>query len=401
MDGDAFFVGVEIAKNPKLLGLPVVTGEERGIVTALSYEAKAMGITRGFPIFKLKKEFPKVLILPGDYKSYEEYSTKMFDIVRRYADEVEEYSIDECFAELTGLDKPLKMSYREIAERIKLEINNELKLSISIGLGPTKCLSKVASKWEKPDGLTVIEIPSIKDFLSKTPIEKIWGIGRRTSEFLKLWKINTAGEFADKSLPWIKGNLSKPYQVIWYELNGVSILKVDPERKTTYSSVQKTRTFYPPTNDSVFLLSQISKHLEEACRKVRHYNLVPKKISFFLKSQEFRYYSFEVVLEAPTNTPEGLIVLARKYFNNIYRKNTFYRATGVSLYELVPEEVKQGDLFGGMITTNKFETIHKQIDSLEKKFGKRVIHLASSHNAKKIKTKGSDSEDLNRDLLFL
>src|SRR3990167_8361555 len=119
MDGDAFFVACEVAKNPKLRGLPVVTGEERGIASALSYEAKALGLKRGDPIFRIKKNYPTVLVLPGDYKSYAEYSRKMFDIVRRYADDVEEYSIDECFADLTGLDKPLQMTYREIAKRIK------------------------------------------------------------------------------------------------------------------------------------------------------------------------------------------------------------------------------------------------------------------------------------------
>src|SRR3989344_643518 len=154
MDGDAFFVGCEVSKNPKLKGKAVVTGEERGIVSALSYEAKAKGIVRGMPIFSLRKSFPEVLVLPGDYACYTRLSRAMFDIVRRYADEVEEYSIDECFADLTGLDKPLKMSYLEIAERIKKEVNEELGLSVSIGLGPSKVLAKVASKWQKPNGLT-------------------------------------------------------------------------------------------------------------------------------------------------------------------------------------------------------------------------------------------------------
>ena len=88
IDGDAFFVGVEVAKNSKLKGLSVVTGEERGIVSALSYEAKALGITRGMPIFKVNKKFPSVIVLPGDYKSYVKYSKMMFNIVRRYADDL-------------------------------------------------------------------------------------------------------------------------------------------------------------------------------------------------------------------------------------------------------------------------------------------------------------------------
>jgi DNA polymerase-4/DNA polymerase V len=170
MDGDAFFVSVEVAKDPSLRGKPVVTGAERGIVSALSYEAKALGVTRGMPIFRVKKLFPTVIVLPGDYQSYAKYSSMMFDIVRRYADDVEEYSIDECFAELTGLDKPLKMTYREIAERIKQEVNVELDLSVTVGVAPTKVLAKVASKWVKPNGLTIITVHDIDIFLSKTMI---------------------------------------------------------------------------------------------------------------------------------------------------------------------------------------------------------------------------------------
>lgn len=401
MDGDAFFVGCEVAKNPKLKGLPVVTGQERGIVSALSYEAKALGIIRGMPIFRVKKNFPNVLVLPGDYVSYVMYSEKMFDIVRRYADDVEEYSIDECFADLTGLDRPLHMTYTQIAERIKKEVVAELGLSVSIGLAPTKVLAKVASKWKKPDGLTVIDSEYTMQFLRETSIDKIWGIGPRTAEHLQRLGIKTAGDFVGKDMTWVKNNLSKPYIEIWMELNGMCVNQVDPNPKTTYSSVQKTRTFYPTTNDKVFLLSQLSKHTEEACRKARHYNLVPKKFSFFLKSQDFKYYSHTIVLEAPTNAPETLVGIARLHLGKVWRPGVQFRTTGVTLSELEPEGVKQGDLFGTIEKATKFEVIHKQIDSLEKKFGKGVVHLGSTDKAIKNRTLGTDSDDLSRDLLFL
>ncbi len=401
MDGDAFFVAVEVAKNPKLKGLPVVTGEERGIVSALSYEAKALGIIRGMPIFKVKRHFPTVLILPGDYASYSKYSGQMFDIVRRYADDVEEYSIDECFANLTGLDKPLKMTYRQIAEKIKSEINIELGLSISIGLAPTKVLAKVASKWQKPNGFTEITQDGAMDFLVKTPIEKIWGIGRRTSEFFKGKGMLSAGDFAKKDIEWVTENLSKPYQVIWHELQGTAVMTVDPNPKDSFSSVQKTRTFHPPTNDKTFLLSQFSKNTEEACRKARYYKLVPKKISFFLKTQDFQYHNFEIVLTTPTNTPETLISLVCEHFGKIHARDVPYRTTGITLHDLVPESQKQMDLFGSTEVSNKFEIIHKQIDSLEEKFGKRLIYLGSTSESKKQKLKGTDADDLDRDLLFM
>jgi DNA polymerase-4/DNA polymerase V len=401
IDGDAFFVGVEIAKNQSLKGLPVVTGEERGIVSALSYEAKALGVTRGMPIFRLKKEFPQIIILPGDYGSYVKYSQKMFDIVRRYADDVEEYSIDECFAELTGLDRPLKMSYKEITERIKKEINDELKLSVSIGIAPTKALAKVASKWVKPNGLTVIDSISINNFLKDIPIEKIWGIGGQTSIFLKKKGIETALQFVQKSRRWVEDNLSKPYEAIWYELQGISVMDIDPKQKVIYSSMQRTRSFHPATGDRVFLLSQLSKHVEDVCSKARHYDLVPKRISFFLKTKDFQYFSCALELPFSTNSPEAIISLINLNFNKVFKKEYKFRTTGVSLYQLTPSSHLQTDLFGSSDRVNKFEAIHKQIDKLENKYGKKVVYLASTHNARTQDIKGTESDDLERNLLFL
>jgi len=401
MDGDAFFVGVEMAKNPTLKGKPVVTGEERGIVSALSYEAKALGVIRGMPIYQIKKKFPSVIILPGDYKSYAQYSNKMFNIVRRYTDDIEEYSIDECFADLTGLELSLKMSYLEIAQRIKKEINEELKLSISIGLAPTKVLAKVASKWTKPNGLTVINLETIPNFLAKTPIEKIWGIGPKTAELLKKKGIITALNFINKDLNWIKTVLSKPYEVLWQELKGKYLMTIDPKPKTVYSSIQKTHTFYPPTNNKDFLISEFSKNIEESCRKARHYKLMPKKISFFLKDKDFIFSNYSIKLDSPTNAPETIISLIRNNLSKIHKDNTLYRTTGVTLEELISASNYQEDLFGNNEQLHKFELIHQQIDSLENKFGKSMVYLASTHKANKERNKSNIDNDLDRNLLFL
>jgi len=401
MDGDAFFVGVEMAKNPKLKGRPVVTGEERGIVSALSYEAKAMGIIRGMSIYMVKKKFPQVIILPGDYAAYARYSNLMFDIVRRYADDVEEYSIDECFADLTGLEGPLKMTYKQMAERIKKEINEELNLSVSIGLAPSKVLAKVASKWVKPNGLTVITADTVPDFLSKTPIEKIWGIGPKTAEFLKKRGIQTAGDFTDKDIVWVRNNLAKPYEILWRELHSEYLMEIDTVPKTVYSSIQKTHSFYPPTNNKIFLLSQLSKNIEEACRKARYYKLVPKKVLIFLKTQNFEFTNCTIPLSSPTNAPEIIISLMQNKFKEIYGKGILYRTTGVILQDLTAGSLAQGDLFGASAKAGKFERVHEQLDILEEKFGKRVVYLGSTHNARQSKEGGTNADDLDRNLLFL
>ncbi len=162
LDGDSFFASVETAKNPSLRGKPVVTGFERGIATAMSKEAKKLGITRAMPIFRIRKEFPQVRIVESDYDAYAVFSRRMFDIIRRYTDIVEEYSIDECFADFTGIPgfaPDASGSFeaaRPILEQIKKDIARELDISVSLGLASTRVLAKTASKSQKPDGLTII-----------------------------------------------------------------------------------------------------------------------------------------------------------------------------------------------------------------------------------------------------
>jgi DNA polymerase-4/DNA polymerase V len=389
MDGDAFFVAVEVAKNPKLKGLPVVTGAERGIVSALSYEAKALGVIRGMPIYTLKKKFPHVIVMPGDYISYMRYSRAMFEIVSRYADDVEEYSIDECFADLTGLDKPLKMTYREIAERIKKEVTEELGLSVTVGLAPTKVLAKV-----------VITRDTAPDFLLKFPIEKIWGIGPSTVVAMKKRGVETAGDFVDKPLTWVNENFSINYEVIWKELNGISVMKLNPEMKVLYSSIQKSRTFHPSTTDTTFLLAQLSKHTEEACKKARQYGLVMKKFSFLLRAKDLKYTVCTVTLTVPTNAPETILAHIKEKFGEVYTRGVLYRATGVTLQNLTVGVVHQATLFDTTTKADKFEAIHKQLDLLEHKLGKRVVHLGSTQQALTNMTEDIDFESEERNLLF-
>ena len=152
LDADAFFASCEQARDPKLKGKVVITGKERGIASAVSYEGKALGIKRGMSIPDIKRICPDAVHLPSDYETYSLYSARMFSIVRDYTNLVEEYSIDECFAELTGLRRPRRISYPAMAAAIKQDLEVKLGMTFSMGLGPTKVIAKMASKWQKPSG---------------------------------------------------------------------------------------------------------------------------------------------------------------------------------------------------------------------------------------------------------
>src|ERR687885_763296 len=137
IDGDAFFASCEQSRRPQLQGKPVVTGKERGIAASMSYEAKACGVKRGMRLFEVKRLCPDAIILPSDYETYSLYSKRLFAIIRRFTPDVEEYSIDEAFADLTGLRRPLRMSYEEMAQKIKHDLDAELGYTFSVGLAPT------------------------------------------------------------------------------------------------------------------------------------------------------------------------------------------------------------------------------------------------------------------------
>jgi DNA polymerase-4/DNA polymerase V len=316
IDGDAFFAACEQSRRPQLQGRPVVTGKERGIAASMSYEAKARGVTRGMRVSEIHKICPDAVILPSDYETYSLLSKRFFAIVRRYTPDVEEYSIDECFADLTGLRRPLRMSYFQIAERIKQDLDTELGFTFSVGLAPNKVVAKIASKWQKPSGLTAIPGRELHRYLAKLPVEKVWGIGANTSAFLQKHGIQTALQFAQRPETWVKKHLSTPFYQIWQELHGHSVFDLATGEHDTYYTIQKVKTFTPASSDREFVFAQLAKNIENACIKARKHKLASQRVVIFLRTQEFRDLGLEVDLTGPTQFPNDISGPWRRYLKN-------------------------------------------------------------------------------------
>ena len=378
LDADAFFASCEQAVHPELRGNPVITGKERGIVAAASYEAKARGVKRGMSLYEVKKVCPDIVILPSDYETYSFFSLRMFEILRRFSPDVEEYSIDEAFVDLTGLRRSFHGSYGMIAQRMQEIVEAELGLTVSVGLSITKVLAKIGSKHKKPHGLTIIPGRDIHLYLKDLPVEKVWGIGPNTAAFLRKFGIITALQFAKKDEHFIKNHLSKPYQEIWHELNGRSVYPVTTEAKSTYQSISKAKTFTPPSNDETFIFAQLAKNLENACIKARRYNLAATRLIIFLRTKEFRNTGIELKLSRPTAYPSDLFGPLREGFKCIYRHDNFYRQTGIVLAGLVSETGFQYTLFDDPARIEKMSRIYHAVDELSKKFGKYTVRHAAS-----------------------
>jgi len=395
IDGDAFFAACEVAKNPLLRGRPVITGKERGIVSAATYEAKALGIKRGMTLVEVKRICPEAVILPSDYETYSLFSERMYAVVRRFTPDVEEYSIDECFADLTGLRRTHRMSYPQIAEKIKHQLDRELGMTFSIGVSATKTLAKIGSKWKKPSGLTVIPLRDAPNYLKALKVGDIWGIGPQTSALLNKFNIKTAYDFSSRSEEWIKTRVSKPYLETWAELNGVVMNELNLTGRETYQSISKTKTFTPASSDASFVFSQLSKNVENACIKARRWSLSTPIIFFFLKTQEFKYHGYEVRLPFPTNNPVDILNEVKKYFMKSFKSASLYRATGITLLNLVGEGTSQLDLFGQVKESEGIRRVFENTDKLAEKYGKHVVYLGSSFEAMTNSAHKGDRSDVS------
>lgn len=381
IDGDAFFASCEQSLNPALRGKPVITGKERGIAASMSYEAKAQGVTRGMRLFEIKRLIPNAIILPSDYETYSLLSKRLYGIVRRYTSDVEEYGIDECFADISGMRRPLHRSYRQIAEKIDADLTQELGFTFSIGLAPTKVLAKVASKWNKPHGLTVISTRTASDFLNVLPVEKVWGIGPQTTAFLAKYGIVTARQFAERPEQWIRKNCSKPFVEIWQELNGVSVMELVMAEHASYYSIQKMKTFTPPSSDRQFVFAQLSKNIENACIKARRHAQAAREVVFVLRTQEFKEYGVSATLTRASAHPNEIVKVLEEIFDDLFDPTLLYRMSGVILLGLVDDDIRQMDLFGESVRAEKLSHVYQSIDELARYYGKHAVYLASSFEA--------------------
>ncbi len=380
IDGDAFFASCEQSRDPELRGKPVITGAERGIASSMSYEAKALGITRAMRLHEIRKICPDVIILPSDYETYSLLSKRFFDVVRRYTPDVEEYGIDECFADITGWNRPLGIGYLAMAERIQEDLRRELGFTFSIGLASTKVLAKAGSKWKKPYGLTAIPNRDIPTYLSELPIGKVWDIGPRTTDILVRLGIRTALDLARSDDARLDPFLSKPFREIRSELRGHSALPFEPGTRKIHYSVQKMKTFTPASNDPRFVFAQLAKNIESACMRARQYGLEARKVLFLLRTQSFEHRAVEVTLSRPSNFAHELLAVAKPAFDSLFSRGTFYRATMITLLDLRTPD-SQPDLFGTSLKVDGFRRIYEGIDAVRAKYGKHTIHFGPSFDA--------------------
>lgn len=377
VDGDAFFTSVEQAIHPHLKGQPVVSGKERGIIACASYEAKALGIKRGISLWDARKICPELVILPSDYEAYSIFSKRMFEIMRRYTPLVEEYSIDEGFADITGMNNVLQKSYEEIARDMQRTIAAELGLTVSIGMSLTKSLAKIASDFHKPNGFTPVCGKHIHLFLQRVPLADVWGFGPSAQAKLKKMGLTTAYDFVQHTENWANRMLNKPGVERWHELRGTSLWPVNTAERPPQASLSKGKTFSKPSGDRAFIYAKLMRNAESAFIKLRRHQQMTEELSISIRRKDYQECGLCVRLTCSIQSIQEAAPFIKALFDRLYRTGE-YRATTIVLSKLSHNHARQYDLFENTAQAEKLREVASLTDQINRRYGKHKLSTGTA-----------------------
>ena len=377
VDCDSFFVSCEQKVNPKLKGKPVCVLSGHGeCVISRSREAKKLGIPMGIPTFKMTKDMKeKAVLITASHGLYGEVSEEVMNVLKSFSPKVEEYSIDEAFVELTGLQRLYKRNYFEIAKMIRQEVLDKVDIPVSIGVSTSKSLAKLASDKAKniEGGIFVVGSAKIETLLKNTSIEEIWGIGRNLSKLFRQSGVLTAYELVQKSDAWLDKQIGIRGLEMKHELLGQMVSRVDDTFKPP-KSIQNTSAFGIFTSDLNFIKNQLNYHIHTACKRLRKLNLKCSGIAVMLRTKvEFKVYYEKITIPHSTCYEWEISDIAFKLLEKIYNPNIVYRSSGIILDDFMSSDGEQMFLFADNERVEKSERLAKSIDKLESKFGKNII----------------------------
>jgi DNA polymerase V len=402
-DLDNCYVSCERVFRPDLTGVPVVVlSNNDGCVVARSHEAKAMGIKEGTPYFQLAQLFPnqKIAVFSSNYELYGELTGRVVSIIRQEAPAYFRYSIDECFMYLpdfSATDSSLftvNSSLQKWGENLHKRVKREVGMPISIGLAPNKTLAKIASKLAKKYEVyrhcCMIDTDYKREkALEWSPIEDVWGIGRRYAARLQALGCKTALDFAKHHRDWVRLTFNNINIVrTWQELNGEDA--VPNEELAKKKSICTSRSFNGMISDIDGLKTHVSNYAARCAEKLRQQNTVASIVGVFLNTNMFRedlaqYWNFqETRLLTPSNSTITIVQAANDVLQRIYRPGYQYKKAGVIVMSIGPDSPIQQDLFD--INAEQFQKMRRLdevVDRINRMHGSETIVLGSQQYVSK------------------
>jgi len=385
VDCNNFYASCERVFRPNLRNVPIVVlSNNDGCVIARSNEAKTLGVPMGAPAFKYKELFEQhnIQVFSSNYALYGDMSHRVMSLLSTYSPDIEIYSIDEAFLQFKGFENFDLQSYAEI---IKGTVDKGTGIPISIGIAPTKALSKVANRVakkfpKKTGGVYIIDSEEKRiKALKWLAVEDIWGIGRKHSKRLNSYKVFTAYDFIELHDDWVRKHLSVVGLRLKHELEGEPTLGLETVQHK--KAIATTRTFDRMHTDLESIKERVSTFAVSCAEKLRKQGSCCSIVTVFLHSNWHRndlpQYGKNIVVKThhPTNSSIDIIKYATQGLEHIFKEGFHYKKAGVIVMGITPETTKQYSLFN---TENpKHLPLMKTIDRLNTSIGQNKVKFGS------------------------
>lgn len=386
VDCNNFYASCERVFNPKLNNRPIVVlSNNDGVIIARSEEAKALGIKMGDPFFKVEQllKQKKVAVFSSNYTLYGDLSARVMTTLEQFSPEVEIYSIDEAFLNLTGIELGNQTAY---LKKIRQTIKKWLGLPVSVGMAPTKTLAKLANRIAKKrkefDGvLNLYDYDNWEKFLEMVEVEDIWGVGRQYSALLHRNNIHTALDLSRADRKWIQKRMTIVGLRTVMELNGIPAIELEhhpPAKKSIVSS----RSFGEYLTKLDEVMEAVSYFVARASEKMRSQGSACNILNVFIRTNPFKnspqyYNSAEVRLPYPMNGTNELLPFANQALKKIFREGYYYQKVGILLMDFIQTQNMMVSLFDPPNRLNQIKAT-ELMDSINKKYGREAIYFAAA-----------------------
>ncbi len=374
LDLDAFFVAVERLDDPALIGVPVIVGgraEARGVVASASYEARKFGVHSAMPTAQALRLCPQAVLVSGHRGRYAELSERVMALLGEYTPLLEPISIDEAFLDVTGTEAHYGSS-AELAATLQTRIEDELRLSASLGVAANKLLAKIASDYRKPHGITVVPPGQEAAFLAPLPIRRLWGVGEVTGRELARLGVQTVGDLAAFSVEALRKHFGAAHgEGLWRAAHGIDDSPVIPEHEA--KSLSREETFANDISDADTLHRELLRLSEQVASRLRRHNLQGRTIGLKLRYADFTTLTRQATLEEQTDSGPAIYAQALALFEAVWNRRPV-RLLGVGAWGLT-QAGRQFRLFEQ--ESQRQAQLDAALDRIRAKYGNHAIQRAS------------------------
>ena len=352
VDFDYFFAQCEELRNPTLKDKPVVVGvysgrtEESGAVSTSNYIARKYGVKSGMPLFlaKRKLEGTDAVFLPVDHEYYEQISNSIMQIFRGYATSLEQVSVDEAYLDVTEQVQGSFEKAKDYAQKIKTEVKSQVGISFTIGVGPNKLVAKIACDSQKPDGLTIVKPEEAKGFLAPLPVDRLLGVGKKTSARMDSLGIKTVGDLANYDVQKLIAIWGKILGVYFH--NAANAVDNEPvQEQGEAESISRIGTLKQDSRDLAFILQKTDELTEDVAKEVAEKNLSFKQVAIYVVMTDLSSKSRSITLEQPAKDKETIKKNVKELFEKFLTETQLeVRRVGVKVSGFSKEEPQQKQL---------------------------------------------------------